>query len=112
MNNNHDLQIALYLKFTEESGDTFFYDQESIEDFCYDNLIYIKDKKTFIKISQPDTVKEKFNGQYKKIVPNYEIPKLLEKFGDDWWDDGNIVDDSVKNLKIYKTFDQIYYTKK
>ena len=84
-----------------------YFNRKALEKYRFGSLFYLKGEKLFAKMEEPDKIAEKLKGAFKIIVKNAKIPQYLDKFGEDIWKPPHIIDDSVRNLKIFKTFDSI-----
>ncbi len=108
LNKNRDLVIQRYVRFVEEDEKTILYfNRKELEKYRFDTLFYLKEKKLFAKIEEPDRIAEKLNGKFKIVIKNSRIPQYLDKFGEDIWKPPHIVDEGVRNLKIFKSFDRV-----
>ena len=106
---NKDLRMALWLRFSPEGEGESTYSRERLLPFTYGDLVYLKDRSCFARIEKPDTLFEKFKGRYARTVRQEKIPEGLDSLGESFWGRKglNIVDDSLKNLSIYKSHDRL-----
>ena len=100
------LEMRLTLSFVDKNGQTALYDRESLEPFRFGDKWYLSDRKIFAKAPSPDPLAEKFDGKFRHVVANKKIPALLARFGDALWDNA-ILDDSVKQMKVFKAADTV-----
>jgi len=104
-----DLRMALWFRFSPAAEEASVYSRERLVPFTYGELVYLKDKTCFARIEKPDALFEKFKGNYSRIIRQEKIPEGLDNLGEAFWGRKglNIVDDSLKNLSIYKTHDRL-----
>ncbi|MFZ5572415.1 MAG: DEAD/DEAH box helicase [Thermodesulfobacteriota bacterium] len=107
LNKRRDLVLQHYLHFRDETGAEHYFERKALEPFRYNQLFFLKDRNVFIRLAQPDPISEKFRNTFSKVVRNKNIPLILEQFGDDIWKPPHIVDDSVRNMRIFRTFERI-----
>ncbi|MBU0991250.1 MAG: DEAD/DEAH box helicase [Proteobacteria bacterium] len=100
------LEMRPCLQVTDQNGKTAIYDREALEPFRFGTKWYLTGMKCFAEIQKPDPVFDKFEGKFQHVVPNKNIPALLSKFGDALWENA-IMDESVKNMTVFKTADHV-----
>jgi superfamily II DNA or RNA helicase len=104
-----DLLMALWFRYSPENGEATAYSREKLLPFTYGDLVYLSDKSCFARIEKPDVLFEKFKGKYAKIVKQEKIPEGLDSLGEAFWGRKglNIVDETLKELSIFKTHDRL-----
>ncbi|RJP78043.1 MAG: DEAD/DEAH box helicase [Desulfobacteraceae bacterium] len=106
LNKKLDLVIQRYVRFLGEDAKNCMYcNRKDLEKYRFGTLFYLPGKKLFAKMEEPDRIAEKMNGAFKIVVKNERVPLYLDKFGEDIWKPPHLIDDSVRNLKIFKNFD-------
>ncbi len=107
LNQRKDLVLQRYLYFSDDQGRSLYRERKELENFRYEDLFYWPEIRRFVRIEQPDLLAEQFQQAFTKIVKNEKIPAILAKLGDSIWGPPHLVDDSVRNMRIFRTFERI-----
>ncbi|MBU1172575.1 MAG: DEAD/DEAH box helicase [Proteobacteria bacterium] len=104
-----DVRMELWLRFAGNGGDEHLYSRQKLLLFTYLDLVYLKDQACFARIEKPDLLFEKFKGTYSRTIHKDKVPHYMDSLGDAFWGrkHDHIVDDTLKDLHIYKQHDHV-----
>ncbi|MBW1848110.1 MAG: DEAD/DEAH box helicase, partial [Deltaproteobacteria bacterium] len=110
LNKQQELEIVPHIRFEDKTGGQKLYESESLKPNVYGTLIYIEEKGVFGELEHSDRTGWIFKDPEKKVIEKAEVPDFLEKFGNDLRKGPYLLDNQVKNLKIFKQYDKIEIT--
>lgn len=98
-----DNGLILELKFLLRmpDGQTEIIDRKKLSPFWYGDKVYLPDKSVFASVQKPDRLWDMFGGKYIRRIGKEKVPQILDKLGESLFAPPNIIDESVKHLKVY-----------
>jgi SNF2 family DNA or RNA helicase len=103
---SNNLNVVLYLLLHLPDGSTEAIERQKLEQFWYNDTVYIPQKEVFATWRKPDRFWDKFGGKYSKKIKQKRLPEVIEKIGD-IFAPPNIVDQSVNRLQIYREYSSV-----
>ena len=108
-NTELDLEIKPQIQLIQENGEKNFFEKKDFEKFTYGLLVYIKEMGIMAQLEQPGKSR-KFRAPEKMVLKKSQVPVFLEEYEEDLKEGPFRLDDTVKGLKIFKSFDRIKIT--
>jgi superfamily II DNA or RNA helicase len=108
-NTELDLEIRPQIQLIQENGEEKFFENNDLKKFTYGPLVYIREMGIMAQLEMPGKSR-KFKAPVKMVLKKSQVPVFLEEFEDDLKDGPFVVEETVKGLKILKTFDRIEVT--
>jgi hypothetical protein len=106
MNTELDLEIRPLVRLMQEVGEDKFFDREDLERFRYDNLVYIPELGLMAELERPGR-ERKFKAPVKMVLKKSQVPAFLDEYNEELHNEANIIDPSVRTLRIIKHYDRI-----
>jgi SNF2 family DNA or RNA helicase len=94
-----DLEIRPQVALLQENGEKKFFEREDVERFRYDDLIYLPELGIIAELEKPDSGR-KFATPVKMMLKNSQVPEFLDDFGDELFNEANVVSPDVKSFKV------------
>ena len=108
-NTELDLEIRPQIQLIQENGEEKFFENKTLEKFTYGPLVYIKEMGIMAQLEMPGTSR-KFQAPVKMVLKKSQVPVFLEEYEADLKDGPFVVEETIRGLKILKTFDRIEVT--
>ena len=108
-NTELDLEIRPQIQLIQENGEEKFFENNDLKKFTYGPLIYIKEMGIMAQLEMPGRSR-KFKAPVKMVLKKSQVPVFLEEYEEDLKDGPFVVEETIKGLKILKTFDRIEVT--
>ena len=110
LNTELDLEVRPIIQILQENEETRFIEECIPDHFRYGDLVYIRELGILAELEPPGARQKKFMSPRRMTLKKSQVPVFLSEFEDVLRDDANLVDTSVRNLKIFNTFDRIEIT--
>jgi superfamily II DNA or RNA helicase len=101
-----DLEIRPLVALLQEDGEKKFFEREDLERFRYDDLIYLPELGIMAELERPDS-KRRFAAPVKMVLKKSQVPEFLDDFGDELFNEANIISPDVKSLKVLTRYDRV-----
>jgi superfamily II DNA or RNA helicase len=108
-NTELDLEIRPQIQLIQENGEEKFFEDKDLEKFTYGPLVYIKEMGIMAQLELSGTSR-KFQAPVKMVLKKSQVPVFLEEYEEDLTDGPFVVEETIKGLRILKTFDRIEVT--
>ena len=108
-NTELDLEIRPQIQLIQENGEEKFFENNDLKKFTYGPLVYIKEMGIMAQLETPGKSR-KFKAPVKMVLKKSQVPVFLEEYEDDLKDGPFVVEETIKGLRILKTFDSIQVT--
>lgn len=104
INTELDLEVRPVIQMMQEDGETAFFDHPDFERFRYGNLVYIRELGVLAELEDPDRPR-RFKAPVKMTLRDSQLPSFLDEISDELAENLHVVDEGVKNLRIFREFD-------
>jgi len=104
------LEIRPLLRLIQKNGEAKFFQREDLKRFQYGDLYYIKELKLLAEDRYPEPPPESFAEPVKTVIKKSQVPSFLDQHAADLESAAFQVDESIRRLKILKTFDRLEIT--
>lgn len=107
-----ELEITPHIQLTLQNGKIHLWQESSVQNFRYGDLIYLADLDILAEHRKPRRLPQGFGSMEsgKIIIKNEDIPAFLDAFGEDFTKGPFMPDVSVKSLNIFKRPERINIT--
>ena len=95
-----DLEIRPMIEILQTDGEKKFLEREELEKYRYGDLIYVKELGLLAELERPGP-ERKFTAPIKMVLKKSQVPEFLQENVSLLKDEAQLVDASVKNLKIF-----------
>ncbi|MCU0578880.1 MAG: hypothetical protein MUF69_04965, partial [Desulfobacterota bacterium] len=96
-----DLEIRPLVEVLQADGERRYLEREELEKYRYGDLIYVKELGLLAELERPGAPERKFTAPVKMVLKKSQVPEFLQEYGSLLKDETQLVDASVKNLKIF-----------
>jgi SNF2 family DNA or RNA helicase len=101
-----DLEIRPLVTLLQEDGEKKFFEREDLERFRYDDLIYLPELGIMTELERPES-KRRFAAPIKMVLKKSQVPEFLDDFGEELFNEANIISPDVKSLKVLTRYDRV-----
>ena len=105
-----NLEIKPLLRLIQKNGEAKFFQREDLKRFQYGDLYYIKELKLLAEDRYPEPPPESFAEPVKTVIKKSQVPSFLDEHAAELESAAFQVDESIRRLKILKTFDRLEIT--
>jgi superfamily II DNA or RNA helicase len=102
-----DLEIRPLVEVLQADGEKRFLEREELEKYRYGDLIYVKELGLLAELERPGAPERKFTTPVKMVLKKSQVPEFIQEYGSLLNDETQLVDASVKNLKIFCQADRL-----
>ena len=106
MSTELDLEVRPLIEMIQEDGEAKFFKREDLERFRYSDLVYIPELGIMAELEQPGR-ERKFRAPVKMVLKKSQVPEFLDEFGEELFDEINIVAPEVKAIRIARHYDRV-----
>jgi len=107
LNDRLDIIIRPLVRIIQKNGEAKFFERADLKRFQYGNLYYIKELGILAEDQYPQPPPKKFHEPLKTVIKRSQVPIFLEEFKNDLQNGSFLVDEKIKQLKIYRDFKQV-----
>jgi superfamily II DNA or RNA helicase len=105
-----ELEISPLLRMISKKGEARFFEREDLKRFQYGDLYYIKELNILAEDRYPEPPPESFGEPIKTVIQKSQVPAFLDEHAAELESATFQVAESVRRLKILKTFDRLEIT--
>lgn len=109
-NTELDLELRPMIQLLQEEGEAHFFAREELERFRYGDLVYIKEIGILAELEPPGPMARKFKEPVKMVLQRSQVPSFMQEFGQELKHGKHLVDNSLKNLKVFDQYDRLQIT--
>ncbi|HHO74921.1 MAG TPA: DEAD/DEAH box helicase [Deltaproteobacteria bacterium] len=106
-NTEFDLEVRPAIELVQQNGEARYYEETELTKYRYGNLIYVRELGILAEI---EDAKRKFTTPGKMVLKKAQIPGFLDENKDDLADGTIILNEEIKNIRIFKEYDRIEIT--
>lgn len=101
------LEIRPLLRLIQKNGEAKFFQREELKRFQYGDLYYIKELNLLAEDRYPEPPPKSFVEPVKTVIKKSQVPSFLDRHAAELESATFQVDESIRRLKILKTFDRL-----
>jgi superfamily II DNA or RNA helicase len=107
-NTELDLEVRPLIQLIQQDGEARFFEREALERFTYGDLVYVPELGVLAELEPSGKSPRKFVPPVRMVLKKSQIPNFLEEFQDEI-QDGSMIGEGVKGLKVFDHFDRIEF---